>query len=81
MAIVVKHSIIIIIKYKLLNIHYEVAPRWLLAPRDVSAVAGGDAVVQCRAAGSPPPSVTWRKAEGDVPRRYHPIETLGDNVR
>ncbi|XP_038608387.1 obscurin-like protein 1 [Tachyglossus aculeatus] len=37
------------------------APRFLSFPKPVQVEEGGDAILQCRLAGSPPPTVTWEK--------------------
>ncbi|XP_071538392.1 cell adhesion molecule Dscam1-like [Panulirus ornatus] len=59
----------------------KVAPSWLEEPEDVSVVVGSDLVLPCTAHGSPPPTITWRRAEGAVPRHYLPLASLGANVR
>ncbi|XP_068223029.1 cell adhesion molecule Dscam1-like isoform X2 [Palaemon carinicauda] len=58
----------------------KVAPTWKLEPDDSSVVVGSDLVIPCAAHGSPTPTITWRRAEGAVPRQYRPVTTLGDNV-
>ncbi|XP_028929407.1 obscurin-like protein 1 isoform X3 [Ornithorhynchus anatinus] len=37
------------------------APRFLSFPKPVQVEDGADAILQCRLAGSPPPTVTWEK--------------------
>ncbi|XP_076034195.1 cell adhesion molecule Dscam1-like isoform X3 [Oratosquilla oratoria] len=59
----------------------KVSPTWKEEPNDVSVVVGSDVSIPCEARGSPEPKVSWRKAEGDVPRHYRPVTTLGENVR
>ncbi|KAG7174552.1 Down syndrome cell adhesion molecule-like protein 2-like 6 [Homarus americanus] len=59
----------------------KVAPSWKVEPEDVSVVVGAELVLPCTAHGSPTPTITWRRAEGAVPRQYRPVTTLGDNVR
>ncbi|KAK8378810.1 hypothetical protein O3P69_009493 [Scylla paramamosain] len=63
------------------NLVVKVAPSWKEEPEDVSVVVGADLVLSCAAHGSPTPTITWRRAEGGVPRQYRPVTTLGDNVR
>ncbi|KAK3872049.1 hypothetical protein Pcinc_022840 [Petrolisthes cinctipes] len=67
---------------KSVNLVVMVAPSWKSEPQDASVVVGADLMLPCAAHGSPPPTITWRRAEGGaVPRQYRPITTLGDNVR
>ncbi|XP_071549821.1 cell adhesion molecule Dscam1-like [Panulirus ornatus] len=63
------------------NLVVKVAPSWRVEPEDVSVVVGADLVLPCTAHGSPAPTITWRKAEGAVPRHYRPVTILGENVR
>ncbi|GIY75283.1 hypothetical protein CEXT_108281, partial [Caerostris extrusa] len=35
-------------------------PRWLLEPRDTSAIAGRSARIDCQADGVPQPHVRWK---------------------
>nr|XP_027220383.1 Down syndrome cell adhesion molecule homolog [Penaeus vannamei] len=58
-----------------------VAPTWKVEPEDASVVVGEDLLLPCAANGSPTPTITWRRAEGAVPRQYRPVTSLGDNVR
>ncbi|XP_069185985.1 cell adhesion molecule Dscam1 isoform X2 [Procambarus clarkii] len=59
----------------------KVAPSWKVEPEDASVVVGADLLLPCTAHGSPTPTITWRRAQGAVPRQYRPVSTLGDNVR
>ena len=40
-----------------------VPPEWIVKPVDQAAVEGQDVVFQCRVAGIPLPTVTWRKLD------------------
>ena len=58
-----------------------VAPKWVEAPTDVRVRAGEDALLPCRASGSPPPLITWRRVREGAAARYQPVQTLGENMK
>lgn len=41
-----------------------VPPRWIIEPRDTSAVAGRPAKIDCQADGVPLPHVRWKVSAG-----------------
>jgi hypothetical protein len=43
--------------------NFSVPPEWIVKPQDQAAVEGQDVVFQCRVAGIPLPTVTWRKLD------------------
>lgn len=47
------------------------APQLMELPRDVTVELGRSALLACRAVGRPPPTVTWRRGDGQLlkPRR------------
>ena len=44
-------------------IKFSVPPEWIVKPADQAAVEGQDVVFQCRVAGIPLPTITWRKLD------------------
>ena len=44
-------------------IKLAVPPEWIVKPVDQAAVEGQDVVFQCRVAGIPLPTITWRKLD------------------
>ena len=44
-------------------IKLPVPPEWIVKPVDQAAVEGQDVVFQCRVAGIPLPTITWRKLD------------------
>lgn len=44
-----------------------VRPFFVRLPGDVTAMTGGEAILRCRAGGSPPPHVLWRRHDGRMP--------------
>ena len=44
-----------------------VRPFFVRLPEDVVARVGGEALLHCRAGGSPAPHVTWRRHDGRMP--------------
>ncbi|XP_023233546.1 Down syndrome cell adhesion molecule-like protein Dscam2 isoform X2 [Centruroides sculpturatus] len=51
----------------------KVPPRWLLQPKDTSAVVGKSAMINCQASGVPQPHVRWKVATGNQPVEYRTI--------
>lgn len=47
----------------------NVPPKWLMEPKDISVQANQDVTLNCRADGSPAPTITWKKAAG-IPGEY-----------
>ncbi|XP_037789931.1 roundabout homolog 1-like [Penaeus monodon] len=45
----------------------QVRPFFVRLPGDVTAMTGGEAILRCRAGGSPPPHVLWRRHDGRMP--------------
>ncbi|XP_064079407.1 LOW QUALITY PROTEIN: roundabout homolog 1-like [Macrobrachium nipponense] len=45
----------------------QVRPFFVRLPNDVTGVTGGEAVLHCRAGGSPRPHVVWRRHDGRMP--------------
>ncbi|GAB6022583.1 Down syndrome cell adhesion molecule-like protein 1 [Chamberlinius hualienensis] len=56
----------------------NVPPRWLVAPMDLSVSAGKDVTVPCSADGQPFPTISWMKADGDVPQQYSEVDFRSD---
>ena len=63
------------------------ASRCYCAPRQVSVLRGGSALLVCRAAGEPAPVITWRRADGRMinvqhrggqPEHRGPVLPLGE---
>ncbi|XP_067138802.1 cell adhesion molecule Dscam1-like isoform X2 [Centruroides vittatus] len=53
----------------------HVPPRWKIEPRDLSVVKGRSVTIDCQADGFPPPRLSWRRAEGNIPESYKPISS------
>lgn len=45
---------------------FSVPPRWTVEPSDSNAAAGQDVTLHCQADGYPLPTITWRKAVGEI---------------
>lgn len=48
----------------------NVPPKWVVEPKDTSAHANQDIMLNCGAEGYPVPTITWKKAVGNTPGEY-----------
>ncbi|XP_070503177.1 cell adhesion molecule Dscam1 isoform X23 [Chironomus tepperi] len=59
----------------------NVPPRWILEPTDKAFAQGSNAKVECKADGSPLPTIHWKMAVGDKPGDYKDLRTNDSSVR
>ena len=43
------------------EVHVKQTPQWVVEPKDISTKAGADVKIECRASGSPLPTISWFK--------------------
>lgn len=48
----------------------NVPPKWKMEPKDSNVQAGQDVILNCQADGYPAPTITWKKAVGNIPGEY-----------
>ncbi|CAH0767134.1 unnamed protein product [Bemisia tabaci] len=59
----------------------HVPPTWQVEPQDQQAPEGvSQFLIHCQAEGFPKPSITWRKAVGNKPGKYHDIQMLAKDT-
>jgi hypothetical protein len=44
----------------------SVPPRWIVEPKDKAFALGSDAQLECKADGFPKPTISWKKAAGEL---------------
>ncbi|KAK7073926.1 hypothetical protein SK128_017781 [Halocaridina rubra] len=48
------------------SMHVKVPPSWIVEPSDISVIGGEEVALECHAQGTPPPTVTWKRASDGV---------------
>lgn len=48
----------------------NVSPKWIIEPKNTSDVLGNTVLIDCSATGFPIPTITWRKARGNIPSDF-----------
>ena len=57
------------------NSHSHVHPKFVVSPKThISAVMGANVTIECVAMGSPVPTITWKKLEGQLPKNRHHLD-------
>lgn len=70
------HNLAATVSYTV-ELHVDVPPRWVIEPENAEIVRLNPVFLDCMAAGTPDPHITWSKANGPLPVRYVPLDSAG----